>query len=37
MYDIVSDLIQGFPEWLTDIIQYASSASVVALVFCILG
>lgn len=37
MYEIVSDLIQGFPKWLTDIIQYASSASVVALVFCILG
>ncbi|KAK2572049.1 Transmembrane channel-like protein 5 [Acropora cervicornis] len=37
MYEIVSDLIQGFPKWLTDIIQYASSASVVTLVFCILG
>ena len=37
MYNVVSELIEGFPQWLTGVIRYASSASVVAIVFCILG
>lgn len=37
MYQVVTDLVEGFPNWLRQVISYASSASVITVVFCILG
>ncbi|XP_058964303.2 transmembrane channel-like protein 7 isoform X1 [Pocillopora verrucosa] len=37
MYEVVTETVDKFPKWLQVTIEYASSASFIALLFCILG
>lgn len=37
MYQVVTVTVNGFPRWLRQVINYASSASFIAMLFCVLG
>lgn len=37
MYQVVTLTVNGFPRWLRQVINYASSASFIAMLFCVLG
>jgi len=37
MYQVIEETIDAFPDWLQQVINYASSASFITMLFCILG
>ena len=37
MYQVIIETVEGFPNWLRQVINYASSASFITMLFCILG
>lgn len=37
MYQVIEETVDAFPDWLQQVISYASSASFITMLFCILG
>ena len=37
MYQVIEETVDSFPDWLQQVISYASSASFITMLFCILG
>lgn len=37
MYQVIEETVDTFPDWLQQVISYASSASFITMLFCILG